>query len=607
MPGINFVLSKNFAEDKSIAISEIEGKMLYSKEYTSKQLYFDGSIYLGYTGFKDYPILFESTKNYFFVFEGYDYLSSQYQIINRLHTLSKNLCDRAESIDLIKSFNNSADGDFVCIIYDRTKKRIFFFNDFLGRLPIYINFTQETIVLSREVKFITALMSDYEFNRQAIAEALIFGYTLGGNTLIKNISRIEHGKLITIELKTFSIKFDDTFEINFDSLLDRPKYSLDKYTVILLDRFLEACKNINNSFPEYKKIVSLSGGFDSRIVLAGMKRVGADVSSFTFQDAGMATRGKDAIYAREISKEMNVEWELIPLPKLNIKDIERLLWIKDGLNFSQVSFILSLHTKIRNNYTQSIVHLTGDNGDRSLDPQGTSVHLKSFKSFCDFSVGRNTRINIDLVCKIVGLSRTEILDGVYSRLSGYPEKNPNNLYRHFIISERLFNWNFQAEDRNRILFWHVTPFSSFEYFHFAMQIPDNLKSNWLLTENFMQSLDKTCISVPYANWGAPICSYKRYIEPLKQKLYERLPDSLRIIIRNNTLYKDLKIDENLLKYLMDCLYSINAKGNFIDQEAVYNIAKESNVNEFHNILTVIAYMAMTIKGKESSLLIEPNS
>jgi len=360
--------------------------------------------------------------------------------------------------------------------------------------------------------------------------------------------------------------------------------------------FTPACCTVHRTLPDGTHVISLSGGFDSRCVLTGMHQTGARTVAFTFQDTGTASRGKDARYAKECADLFNVPWQLVERPALTTRDIEKLIWIKDGLNYSAVAFLLPIHRMLRESFGPQTIHMTGDNGDRTLDPQGAPVNLRTFDQFCAYTIQRHARFRIQEVSSLVGISPDDFVESIREKLNRYPEQTMNNRYRHFIMAERLTNWNYQAEDRNRTYFWHATPFASFPYFSYAMSVPDCAKSNWKITEEFMRCLDPRILDIPYANWAAQITSLQRYWGPFQRSIYERLPAMTRIVIRDHTFFRGLCISPELTTYLAQQITVLGERGKFFDTSLVAKIVKRCNIAEFNNILTILVYMNLTDKN-----------
>lgn len=593
MPGINLAVSANMdLQSRKAELERLQDTMKHDLTYQSTVLLAQDRLFLGFTGYDEYPVSTFQRGDCFILLEGWVYNKNLRQIQNELSELAALLATGKNVASQVRSWILDADGDYIVLILDRARNQLFFFNDALGRLPLYYHQGNGLFLLSREVKFITAMMPDYEYDRFGIAETLLLGYTLGYSTLIRNVHRLDAGVLVSVDLQSRDLEINRTYQFDFDALLDKPPRSVKEHAKSLADRFLHACENLKASFPEYAHVVSLSGGFDSRSVLAGMKRVDAPVTAFTFQDAGTDSRGRDARYAGQVAQVLDVDWQLVKRPVACTDDIEQLLWMKDGMNHAGMAFLLPLHRWLRDRSGRRVLHLTGDNGDRSMDPQGPPLTLKTFDHFCRFVIERHTRIEADDVATITGLSKQSFVDRVYQKLNRYPEKDMNNRYRHFILAERLLNWNFQAEERNRTYFWHATPFSSFPYFEYAMGVPDTAKRNWRLFEEFMRLVNPKCLDVHYANWEAPITSHLRYWNPFKQSIYERLPAWLRVFIRDRTLYRGLTVEASLMDYFEGCLSNLDHHAGFLNVEATSRYIKRCNANSFNNILTFVTYMKL---------------
>ena len=593
MPGVNMAVSfANNLKDKMTKIERLQDTMKHDLSYYSSVLLSNDKCFLGFTGYKNYPFTVFEAGNNTIILEGFVYNKELHQVQNSLKELALQIATGQDIESRVRNWVLNADGDYLVIILNQALNKLFLFNDPMGRLPVYACQLPNMFALSREVKFLAGISPDFRYDKIGIAETLIFGYTLGANTLIENVSRLEGGILLSIDYISNSVKYERTYAFNIDELFDQPPKPIKVYTHDLVDRFLSACYNIKQTFSDYNLVVSLSGGFDSRSVLTGMKNVKAPVAAFTFQDQSTATRGTDARYAEQLASMLGVGWRLYEMPSICIKDIEELLWIKDGMNFSQMAFLLPLFKRIKADYGLKVLHMTGDNGDRSMDPQGAPINLKSLNDFLNFTIERNSRIKLKDVAAITRLNENEIIEQIRQKLSQYPERNPNNQYRHFILAERLFNWNFQAEDRNRTFFWHATPFSSFPYFSYAMSIPDRIKKHWKLYLHFLNAISPLTTEVFYANWEAPITSYKRYWYPFKQSIYGRLPAWSRILIRDRTLYRGLNVNENLTSYLSQQINLIDSKGRLLNNKALLDVAGHCNVNEFHNMLTIVTYIRL---------------
>ncbi len=87
-------------------------------------------------------------------------------------------------------------------------------NDALGRLPMYYYKADGQLLISREIRFISTLINIKKFDKMAIAQYLLFGYSLGKRTLLENISRLEAATLIN--LNNFAIELKYIHRFNFE-------------------------------------------------------------------------------------------------------------------------------------------------------------------------------------------------------------------------------------------------------------------------------------------------------------------------------------------------------------------------------------------------------
>lgn len=435
--------------------------------------------------------------------------------------------------DLLRSFVCTADGDF-CVFAAAPGGAALIFNDALGRLPVFGLENGEGWFVTRTPRVVIAV-TDTSPCAQGYAESMMFGFPIGGRSLTAGMFRLPAGSAWSREEYGQPVRTHQMVEWNFDHLLEGGGSTRRQEAVELAESFMDACRRTAKTFEGRNLVVSLSGGFDSRAVAAGLKRAGAPLLTFTRDDTDGFTAGNDLKIAKVVAETLGLPWEMRPKPEAGPGTDRELAWMTDGLNYLEMAFLLPMHRDVRASYGADMVLLTGDNGDRSLDPQGPPWKLGSREACADFILQRHCRLDLETVSQIIDLDPDRVLATVKDSILAFPEKDPDNLYRHFIFDERLRTWNYLAEDRNRNLVWHCTPLSSLNYTRKAYAISDRLKRNWGLTADFIEAVDPDMVNVPYANWMRPVRSIDRYIRPLRQKAYECLPGALRLKVRRRLL------------------------------------------------------------------------
>jgi anti-sigma factor RsiW len=128
---------------------------------------------------------------------------------------------------------------------------------------------------------------------QAIAEIAVLGFPLGNRTAYRQIEVLRGGQYLLagrdgVELRSYW-EWRDAVQ---------PKHSRGEYLPRLHDEFLAALACRSATGPDTRAF--LSGGLDSRVVVAGLKELGKQVHALTFtreglMDGALASRFADAI------------------------------------------------------------------------------------------------------------------------------------------------------------------------------------------------------------------------------------------------------------------------------------------------------------------------
>ena len=167
-------------------------------------------------------------------------------------------------------------GSFVTLIVDHNNETAFLFNDRMGSRPLFFReLSKESIAICPEVSLAASLSPKLtELNQEAVGEFLTRGTFCVDHTLFNDIAKFpQAGKLI---IKKHHHEIDNYWKLQFsDSPLNANVNDLvDEYHHLLVQATKRCLKSIR------KPILFLSGGLDSRLVLAclltaGMKEIPA--------------------------------------------------------------------------------------------------------------------------------------------------------------------------------------------------------------------------------------------------------------------------------------------------------------------------------------------
>lgn len=167
--------------------------------------------------------------------------------------------------------------------------------------PLFYSSDLET--LTNHADNIDNTLNKSNYNEQAALEFAMSGYTVGSKTLHKNISLLQAGEyLISNENKT---KIKEWFRYSPKPQANKSEHELIEELGHILDRAIKRAIDICNG---NKIWVPLSGGLDSRIILAKLKEHNCpNLQCFSYGTAG----NFEAQKAKEVAAILNVPWQMI--------------------------------------------------------------------------------------------------------------------------------------------------------------------------------------------------------------------------------------------------------------------------------------------------------
>ena len=435
--------------------------------------------------------------------------------------------------DRLLQWTSNTDGDFIVFMFDKEFNKIAIVSDPLGLLPLYIYHQNNCLVVSREIRLIINLIGKKDINKAALAEYLLFGYTLGQNTLLKNIYRIKPASLLKVNLNNFELNYLTYDFFNFDNNNHYYGQSIEENVNELASLFIEACKN-RGGFEGYTNLLSLSGGLDSRLVAAGL-----EINKIPFQGITFLSHNKteslDAIIAEQVANFFDINWKLFQLSPTKGKYFLQLLKMKSGLNYLGMSFILPFFEKIIEEYGKNIIYFTGDMTLGLLNNL-PSKKLKTIDDLMSYILYKNPIFSLEDVASLLNLNKIEILDILRNHLVNYPENNLMQKYLHFKIYDKTFNWLSEGMDRNRYYFWLATPLLSPKVFKYCINCPEEQKSYFRLYRDFLLKLSPKSAIFNYANYNLPVTSNTFIIKEFLSSFYnDKFPTAIKNLTRKYLL------------------------------------------------------------------------
>jgi len=326
MPGIFGVHKK----DPGNKLSQLMGKMISSMNHDGRMIVDEfmeddrglgmGRVSLGVLNSVKQPVK-NPEGNCFIIFHG--------ELYNNTGTLNDPEYVLSEYIQKGDSCAAELNGIFHFIIYDKSTEQIKLFSDKFGLQPLYYSILPDGIVFGAEVK---ALLEDSRIvktpDHRSFADFFHYGQVLGQKTLFKDVKLLAPGSLLTFnlrELKDFTKQYwhlDNLFVKNGNYNLTA---SVDD-TVSLLIQSIKS-----NSTNREILGLSLSGGLDSRGILAGLGMDAENIRTYTLGLPGCA----DEILAEKMALAAKTDHEFVLLNQAYLRDFENMahnmIHLSDGM------------------------------------------------------------------------------------------------------------------------------------------------------------------------------------------------------------------------------------------------------------------------------------
>ena len=210
-------------------------------------------------------------------------------------------------INEIKSFLAQIDGHFAIIL--KKNNDIILAVDAIASIPILYSKIKSNIIISQSSTQITNLR-ECKFNPDSVLPLAMSGYTIGQETIYKNINLVEAGQFVILNLHSNNIKITSYHKFSpWVNHYDLDYESLRKKLIDLNLKIVKKCYDY--SIKKNKKIaVPLSAGYDSRLVVSTLKQLGAtNVITFSY---GLKSNF-EATAAKQISNYCGYKWYFVNL------------------------------------------------------------------------------------------------------------------------------------------------------------------------------------------------------------------------------------------------------------------------------------------------------
>lgn len=588
MPGISLIYNlKQSIEELFPDINLAIRQSIHNNDFKIIDLLKTKNLFIAATKYENYPLDFLRNDEFKVILEGKIYNKSVDQINKEINSIIRKIGDKVALKMSVLKFISETDGDYLFLIYDSKKEMLFLFNDLLGRLPFYFTLWKSNIIISREIRFLSNILENRDYDKIGIAQSLLFGYPLGERTFIENFNRVPPASLIFISLKSGEWENSRLYNFNFE-IKEHSNLSMQKCTDELIDLLTESCKA--RLSPNAKNVLSLSGGLDSRALAIILKSTMLDFSTATYLGY-KEFADKDAVGAEEIARRLNLKWELIKVGTPKGIDVNKLIKYKNGLNTLSSVFLLTFYEQLVHKFGKNMVYITGDGGDKIFPDHRPAQKIRSLKELAEYLISNKYFFTPAKIERLLGIKEADLIEGITSLLYSYPEQGLEFKFERFTIVERGIKWLFEGEDRNRFFFWSVAPYYGQFVFNYAMNVSDNLKSGHKLYNNFLANLSPELLKIKNALWNVPADSSDirfRTFNFMKDTVYPKLPGAVKRRLRM-MITKTAKIDLTNHKQMNELVEKLSNNKIISNYFSVNELKKTKVMNktEFYLLLTIL--------------------
>lgn len=407
-----------------------------------------------------------------------------------------------------EDFAIKLNGAFTLTIWDQRINKLIVTNDRLGLCPLYYSHNRDYILFASKVGALLADTSlQHSIDSTAIAQFLTFDHILGNRTLLRSVSQLPPASKMTYQNGNLSVQ--SYWKIEFPELYRR--YDRSYYTEGLHYYLRQAIKR--QAPGELPAGVLLSGGLDSRMVLAFLQNISPseNLHTFTFGIPGC----DDVRYAQEVSARVGTRHHVYELqPDYLLRFVEEGIRLTEGMqNCIHMHALATLHEEVK--YAKVI--FKGFFGDALL---GYFTFLDFFATYNDddlfqllfdyypltfnlsefdhlFSKGFNDNLE-----EAVIETFREVVTDSNSNLAA-------NQYLQFDLRQRQRRMGLNGVELVRSQAIVRTPFCDKDLIDFVLMMPPGYRlGRNLVKDVFIQEFPELA-KIPFTETGYPLVSCRR--------------------------------------------------------------------------------------------------
>jgi asparagine synthase (glutamine-hydrolysing) len=189
-------------------------------------------------------------------------------------------------------------GMFALAIYDKAQETLTLIRDRVGVKPLYYYFNEKEFAFASELKALFQYKKNYSIKKEALYEFFTFGYISSNLSIFENCFKLPQAHYAIFDIKSHKITLKEYWSIV--PFFKKPKFQKSE------EELINELEELLISAFKYRMVsdvpvgVFLSGGIDSSIVAAILKKHHGEIHTFTigFKEA----KYNEASYAKQVAQ-----------------------------------------------------------------------------------------------------------------------------------------------------------------------------------------------------------------------------------------------------------------------------------------------------------------
>lgn len=203
-----------------------------------------------------------------------------------------------------------ANGQYCATIFNVMTRTVFLVADKLSTRPVYYYDCSEFFVFTTSLRHMKFVLGEHgHSNPFAVAQVAALGQLLGDVTGLSGVKRLRGGEAITVTPSNTNLEK----YWKWDELVPLGKLSIEESAATVVESFHRA---IQRRLVAGQQDAFLSGGMDSRSVVAGILKFGEMVRTFNVSSPGMA----DMVLGQQVAEALGTSHhQMILMPNERVK------------------------------------------------------------------------------------------------------------------------------------------------------------------------------------------------------------------------------------------------------------------------------------------------